>query len=72
VQSHAHPRLPFFASLLRLGREGVEEVLPLGQLSAYEEEGLKVRMYAYTRAYSVKGTCLVHTRHTNKGANWLQ
>ena len=44
VQSHAHPRLPFFASRLRLGRDGVEAVLPLGQLSAYEEEGLKVRV----------------------------
>jgi malate dehydrogenase len=41
VQSHAHPRLPFFASRLRLGREGVADILPLGQLSAYEEEGLK-------------------------------
>jgi hypothetical protein len=43
MQSHVHPRLPFFASRLRLGRDGVEAVLPLGQLNAYEEEGLKVR-----------------------------
>lgn len=55
MQSHAHPRLPFFASRLRLGREGVEDVLPLGQLSAYEEEGLKVCMYEYKRVYVVKG-----------------
>lgn len=43
AQSHAHPRLPFFASPLRLGREGVESILPLGRLNAYEEEGMQVR-----------------------------
>lgn len=42
MQSHAHPRLPFFASRLRLGRDGVEDILPLGQLNAYEEEAMKV------------------------------
>ena len=54
VQSHVHPRLPFFASRLRLGRDGVEEVLPLGQLNAYEEEGLKVCVTM--RGHLVKGT----------------
>ena len=60
AQSHAHPRLPFFASRLRLGREGVETVLPLGQLSAYEEEGLKVFL-------ALGETILlsrIHLRHT--------
>jgi malate dehydrogenase len=41
VQSHAHTRLPFFASPLRLGRDGVEAILPLGQLNAYEEQGMQ-------------------------------
>ena len=58
VQSHAHPRLPFFASRLRLGRDGVEAVLPLGQLSAYEEEGLKVCVTM--RGRRVKRTHVAH------------
>ncbi|RRT56245.1 hypothetical protein B296_00028164 [Ensete ventricosum] len=33
--------LPFFASKVRLGKNGVEEVLGLGSLSDYEEEGLE-------------------------------
>ncbi|KAJ6416971.1 hypothetical protein OIU84_002788 [Salix udensis] len=33
--------LPFFASKVRLGKNGVEEVLGLGPLSAYEKEGLE-------------------------------
>eukprot|EP00884_Botryococcus_braunii_P018759 jgi/Botrbrau1/5567/Bobra.0023s0050.1 len=33
--------LPFFASRVRLGPKGVEEVFGLGDLSAYEEAGLK-------------------------------
>ncbi|KAL4335395.1 hypothetical protein GQ457_07G015010 [Hibiscus cannabinus] len=33
--------LPFFASKVRLGKSGVEEVLGLGPLSEYEKEGLE-------------------------------
>ncbi|CAA7397429.1 unnamed protein product [Spirodela intermedia] len=33
--------LPFFASKVRLGKNGVEEVLGLGPLSGYEKEGLE-------------------------------
>ncbi|XP_068654039.1 malate dehydrogenase, mitochondrial [Aristolochia californica] len=33
--------LPFFASKVRLGKNGVEEVLGLGSLSDYEKEGLE-------------------------------
>ncbi|XP_050370114.1 malate dehydrogenase, mitochondrial [Argentina anserina] len=33
--------LPFFASKVRLGKNGVEEVLDLGPLSDYEKEGLE-------------------------------
>lgn len=33
--------LPYFASKVRLGRGGVEEVLPLGPLNDYEREGLE-------------------------------
>lgn len=33
--------LPFFASKVRLGRAGIEEVYPLGPLSAYERSGLE-------------------------------
>ncbi|XP_027359659.1 malate dehydrogenase, glyoxysomal isoform X3 [Abrus precatorius] len=33
--------LPFFASKVRLGRGGIEEILPLGPLNDYEREGLE-------------------------------
>ncbi|KAI4999407.1 malate dehydrogenase 1, mitochondrial-like [Hordeum vulgare subsp. vulgare] len=33
--------LPFFASKVRLGKNGVEEVLGLGQLTEFEKEGLE-------------------------------
>lgn len=34
--------LPYFASRVRLGKEGIEEVLPLGELNAAEAAGLEV------------------------------
>ncbi|OAY54808.1 malate dehydrogenase, mitochondrial [Manihot esculenta] len=40
VQSNV-TELPFFASKVRLGKNGVEEVLGLGALSDYEKEGLE-------------------------------
>ena len=33
--------LPFFASKVRLGRAGIEEIFPLGPLNAYERSGLE-------------------------------
>lgn len=33
--------LPFFASKVRIGKNGVEEVLDLGPLSDYEKQGLE-------------------------------
>ncbi|KAJ7968679.1 malate dehydrogenase [Quillaja saponaria] len=40
VQSNV-TELPFFASKVRLGKNGVEEVLGLGPLSEYEKQGLQ-------------------------------
>eukprot|EP00252_Welwitschia_mirabilis_P002838 TRINITY_DN12845_c0_g1_i1.p1 TRINITY_DN12845_c0_g1~~TRINITY_DN12845_c0_g1_i1.p1 ORF type:complete len:341 (-),score=66.05 TRINITY_DN12845_c0_g1_i1:198-1220(-) len=40
VQSNI-TELPFFASKVRLGKNGVEEVLGLGSLSEYEKQGLE-------------------------------
>lgn len=40
VQSNV-TELPFFASKVRLGEKGVEEVLGLGFLSEYEKQGLE-------------------------------
>jgi len=34
--------LPFFASKVRLGRWGIEEILPLGPLNAFERAGLEM------------------------------
>ena len=42
VESYVVPGLPFFASQLRLGPNGVQEYLPLGSMTSFEEEGLKV------------------------------
>lgn len=33
--------LPFFASKVRLGPSGVEEVFPLGNLTPYEKKGVE-------------------------------
>jgi hypothetical protein len=35
--------LPFFASKVRLGRSGVEEILPLGPLNEFERSVVKCR-----------------------------
>ncbi|GLT44218.1 hypothetical protein SLA2020_181290 [Shorea laevis] len=40
VASHV-TELPFFASKVRLGRSGIEEVYPLGPLNEYERAGLE-------------------------------
>ncbi len=41
VSSSAVPGLPYFSSPLRLGRRGVEEVLPLGRMDAMETENFE-------------------------------
>jgi len=41
VESTIVDNLPFFASKVKLSTEGVDVVLPLGELSEYEQEGLQ-------------------------------
>lgn len=41
VQSEIVPGLPYFASKVKLGTEGVEEIYGLGDLNAYERECLE-------------------------------
>ncbi|GAB2215625.1 hypothetical protein Droror1_Dr00020014 [Drosera rotundifolia] len=41
VQSSIIPDLPFFSSKVKLGKNGVEEVLDLGPLSDFEKQGLE-------------------------------
>ena len=41
VQSNIISELPFFASKVRIGKNGVEEILGLGTLSDFEQEGLE-------------------------------
>lgn len=43
--------LPFFASKVRLGRCGIEEILPLGPLNEFE------RSVFHTRTYNYSGSC---------------
>merc|ERR1712100_579953 len=40
VESNVLEGVPYFASMVVLGREGVEAVLPIGNLSAHEENRL--------------------------------
>jgi len=41
VESSMVPGMPYFSSRVKLGPNGVEEFLPLGELSAYEQEGME-------------------------------
>lgn len=41
VQSSMVPGFEYFSSRVRLGPNGVEEFLPLGELTAFEQEGLE-------------------------------
>jgi len=41
VESSLVPGFPFFSSRVRLGPNGVEEFLPLGTLSDFEQEGME-------------------------------
>jgi len=42
VESNLVPGFPYFSSRVRLGPNGVEEYLPLGELSAFEKDGLEL------------------------------
>ncbi|GER29181.1 malate dehydrogenase [Striga asiatica] len=52
--------LPFFASKVRLGKNGVEEVLGLGPLSDYEKQGLEA-LKAELKSSIDKGVAFVHS-----------
>lgn len=41
VQSDLVPGLPYFASKVKLGVDGIEEILPLGELTPYEQQALE-------------------------------
>ncbi|KAL6561768.1 hypothetical protein OROMI_017369 [Orobanche minor] len=51
--------LPFFASKVRLGKNGVEEVLGLGTLSDYEQQGLEA-LKPELKSSIEKGVAFVH------------
>ncbi|KAL6543284.1 hypothetical protein OROHE_010804 [Orobanche hederae] len=51
--------LPFFASKVRLGKNGVEEVLGLGPLSDYEQQGLEA-LKPELKSSIEKGVAFVH------------
>ncbi|KAK9088978.1 hypothetical protein Scep_028060 [Stephania cephalantha] len=51
--------LPFFASKVRLGKDGVEEVLGLGSLSDFEKEGLE-KLKPELKASIEKGIKFAH------------
>ncbi|KAL3636904.1 hypothetical protein CASFOL_019203 [Castilleja foliolosa] len=52
--------LPFFASKVRLGKNGVEEVLRLGPLSDYEQQGLEA-LKPELKSSIEKGIAFVHS-----------
>ncbi|KAL6553490.1 hypothetical protein OROGR_007332 [Orobanche gracilis] len=52
-------QLPFFASKVRLGKNGVEEVLGLGPLSDYEQQGLEA-LKPELKSSIEKGVAFVH------------
>ncbi|KAL3631453.1 hypothetical protein CASFOL_024437 [Castilleja foliolosa] len=52
--------LPFFASKVRLGKNGVEEVLGLGPLSDYEQQGLEALKHELKSSIE-KGIAFVHS-----------
>ena len=52
VESNVVPGLPFFASRLRLGPQGVLERLPLGPLNELEIQGLEVNPEAHLHAHA--------------------
>ena len=49
VESAMVPGLPYFSSRVRLGPNGVEEFLPLGELTAFEKEGLEAMKELLTK-----------------------
>lgn len=49
VESSIVPGLPYFSSKIRLGPNGVEEFLPLGELSPFEQQGLEAMKALLTK-----------------------
>jgi len=62
VQSSIAPGVDFFASKVKLGPGGVEEFLPLGELSSYEQKGLEEAVSA------LKGSIQKGVEFANKEA----
>lgn len=58
VESNVVPGLEFFATKVRLGTTGVEEVMGLGELSAYEKAGIEA-MKAELESSIAKGKAFV-------------
>lgn len=58
VQSSQVPDIPFFAGPVKLGPSGIEEVLSLGVMNAFEQQGLK-EMAAELKGSIQKGIDLV-------------
>ncbi|KAL3677757.1 hypothetical protein R1sor_020713 [Riccia sorocarpa] len=52
--------LPFFATKVRLGRNGIDEIFPLGPLNEYERQGL-AKLKAELKESIEKGVQFVHT-----------
>jgi malate dehydrogenase len=55
--------LPFFATKVKIGRTGVEEIFPLGPLNDYEREGLE-KLKSELHDSIQKGVQFVHTPPT--------
>jgi len=49
VESKMVPDMPYFSSRIKLGPNGVEEFLPLGELSPFEQEGLEAMKELLTK-----------------------
>ena len=49
VESSMVPGMPYFSSRVRLGPNGVEEFLPLGELTAFEKEGMEAMKALLTK-----------------------
>ena len=49
VESEMIEGLPYFSSRVRLGPNGVEEFMPMGTLSAFEQQGLEAMKELLTK-----------------------
>jgi len=51
--------LPYFATKVRVGRQGIEEIFPIGPLNYYEREGLE-KLKSELHGSIEKGVQFVH------------